>query len=51
MKKNIFHHELLTPLRFATGKAKRAANILTLNQQQTLQGLAVVLHYGHYQAP
>ena len=40
MKKNIFHRELLTYLRLATGKAKRAANILTSNQQQTLQGLA-----------
>jgi hypothetical protein len=40
MKKNIFHRELLTCLRLATGKAKRAANILTSNQQQPLQGLA-----------
>ena len=40
MKKNVFHRELLTPLRLATGKAKRAAKILTSNQQQTLQGLA-----------
>jgi hypothetical protein len=41
MKKNIFHRELSTSLRLATtGKAKRAANILTSNQQQTLQGLA-----------
>jgi hypothetical protein len=40
MKKNIFYRELLTPLRLATGKAKRAANILTSNQQQNLQGLA-----------
>jgi hypothetical protein len=40
MKKNVFHRELLTCLRLATGKAKRAANILTSNQQQTLQGLA-----------
>jgi hypothetical protein len=40
MKKNIFHRELLTPLRLATGKAKRAADIPTSNQQQTLQGLA-----------
>ena len=40
MKKNIFHRELLTSLRLATGKAKRAANILTSNQPQTLQGLA-----------
>jgi hypothetical protein len=40
MKKNIFHRELLTSLRLATGKAKRADNILTSNQQQTLQGLA-----------
>jgi hypothetical protein len=40
MKKNVIHHELLTPLRLATGKAKRAAKILTSNQQQTLQGLA-----------
>jgi hypothetical protein len=40
MKKNIFHRELLTALRLATGKAKRAANRLASNQQQTLQGLA-----------
>jgi hypothetical protein len=40
MKKNIFHRELLTSLRLAPGKAKRAAKILTSNQQQTLQGLA-----------
>jgi hypothetical protein len=41
MKKNVFHRGLLTPLRrLATGKAKRAAKILTSNQQQTLQGLA-----------
>jgi hypothetical protein len=40
MKKNIFHRELLTSLRLATGKEKRAANILTSNQQQHLQGLA-----------
>jgi hypothetical protein len=40
MKKNVFHRELLAPLRLATGKAKRAANILTSNQQQNLQGLA-----------
>jgi hypothetical protein len=40
MKKNIFHRELLTSLRLATGKAKHAAKILTSNQQQTLQGLA-----------
>jgi hypothetical protein len=40
MKKKIFHRELLTSLRLATGKAKRAAKILTSNQQQTLQGLA-----------
>jgi hypothetical protein len=40
MKKNIFHRELLTSLGLATGKAKRAANTLTSNQQQTLQGLA-----------
>ena len=33
MKKNIFHRELLTPLRLATGKAKRAASIPTSNQQ------------------
>jgi hypothetical protein len=39
MKKNIFHRELLTSLGLATGKAKRAANILTSNQQ-TLQRLA-----------
>jgi hypothetical protein len=35
-----FHRELLTSLRLATGKAKRAAKILTSNQQQTLQRLA-----------
>ena len=42
MKKNVFHCELLTFLRLATGKEKRAAKILTSNsnQQQTLQGLA-----------
>jgi hypothetical protein len=40
MKKIIFHRELLTSLRLAAGKAKRAAKILTSNQQQTLQGLA-----------
>jgi hypothetical protein len=40
MKKNIFHRELLTPLRLAAGKGKRAAKILTSDQQQTLQGLA-----------
>jgi hypothetical protein len=40
MKKNVFHRELLTSLRLATGKAKRAAKIPTSDQQQTLQGLA-----------
>jgi hypothetical protein len=40
MKKIIFHRELLTSFRLATGKAKRAAKILTSNQQQNLQGLA-----------
>jgi hypothetical protein len=40
MKKNIFHRELLTSLRLATGKAKRAAKILTSSQQQKFQGLA-----------
>jgi hypothetical protein len=41
MKKINFHRELLTALRLATGgKAKRAANILTSNQQQALQGIA-----------
>jgi hypothetical protein len=40
MKKNVFHRELLPALGLATGKAKRAAKILTTNQQQTLQGLA-----------
>jgi hypothetical protein len=41
MKKSIFYRELLTPLRSATGKAKRAAKLLTAtNQQQTLQGPA-----------
>jgi hypothetical protein len=43
MKKNIFHRELLTSLRAGypgTGKAKRAANILTSNQQQADQGPA-----------
>jgi hypothetical protein len=29
MKKNVFHRELLTSLRLDTGKAKRAAKILT----------------------
>jgi hypothetical protein len=40
MKKNIFHLELFTSLRLATGKEKRAAKILTSNQQQNLQGPA-----------
>jgi hypothetical protein len=41
MKKNDVHRELLTALRLAaTGKAKRAAKILTSNQQQNLQGPA-----------
>jgi hypothetical protein len=40
MKKNIFYRELLTSLSLAAGKAKRAAKILTSDQQQTLQGLA-----------
>jgi hypothetical protein len=40
MKKNVFYSELLTSLGLDTGKEKRAANILTSNQQQTLQGLA-----------
>jgi hypothetical protein len=40
MKKNTCHRELLTSLRLATGKEKRAAKILTSNQQQALQGLA-----------
>ena len=43
MKKNIFHRGLLTSLRLATGKAKRAAKMLTSNQQQTLQGPAGTL--------
>ena len=43
MKKNVFHRELLTSLRLATGKAKRAAKILTSNQQQTLQDLLELL--------
>jgi hypothetical protein len=43
MKKNVFHCELLASLRLATGKEKRAAKILTSNQQQTLQGLAGTL--------
>jgi hypothetical protein len=33
MKKNVFHRELLTSLRLAAGKGKRAAKILTSNQQ------------------
>jgi hypothetical protein len=33
MKKNNFHRELLTFLRLATGKAKRAANILTTTEK------------------
>jgi hypothetical protein len=37
MKKNVFHRELLPSLGLATGKAKRAAKILTSNQQQPLQ--------------
>jgi hypothetical protein len=40
MKKLIFHLELLTSLRVVTGKEKRAAKILTSDQQQTLQRLA-----------
>jgi len=40
MKKNVFSLADWGLLRLATGKAKRAANILTSNQQQTLQGLA-----------
>ena len=40
MKKLIFHLELLTSLIEVTGKEKRAAKILTSDQQQTLQGLA-----------
>ena len=40
MKKLIFHLELLTSLRVVTGKEKRAAKILTSDQQQTLQGLS-----------
>jgi hypothetical protein len=36
MKKNIFYRELLTSLRLATGKAKRAAHILTSKPQQNL---------------
>jgi hypothetical protein len=40
MKKNIFHPEILTSLGLATGKAKRAAKILTSDQQQALRGLA-----------
>jgi hypothetical protein len=50
MKKNVFHRGLLTSLRLATGKAKRAAKILTSNQQQTLPGLAgtsfITMHRG-----
>jgi hypothetical protein len=40
MKKLIFYLELLTSLRVVTGKERRAAKILTSDQQQTLQGLA-----------
>jgi hypothetical protein len=40
MKKNMFYRELLTSLRLAAGKGKRAVKILTSDQQQTLQGLA-----------
>jgi len=40
MKKNVFSLADWGLLRLATGKAKRAAKILTSNQQQTLQGLA-----------
>jgi hypothetical protein len=36
MKKLIFHLDLLTSLRAVTGKEKRAAKILTPDQQQTL---------------
>jgi hypothetical protein len=40
MKKLIFHLEFLTSLRVVTSKEKRAAKILTSDQQQTLRGLA-----------
>jgi hypothetical protein len=40
MKKNMFYRELLTSLRLAAGKGKRAVKILTSDQQQTLQELA-----------
>jgi hypothetical protein len=41
MKKNSFYRELLlTSLGLAAGKAKRAAKILTSNNQQNLQALA-----------
>jgi hypothetical protein len=39
-EENIFHRELLTSLGLAAGKEKRAAVILTSDQQQTPQGLA-----------
>jgi hypothetical protein len=42
MKKNIFHRELLTSLG-ATGKEKRAAKILTSNQQHTFKDLLELL--------
>jgi hypothetical protein len=55
MKKNIFYRELLTSLRLAAGKEKRAAKILTSDQQQTLQGLAgtpfVTRGHGYGPAP
>jgi hypothetical protein len=47
MKKTIFYRELLTSLRLAAGKEKRAAKILTSDQQQTLQG-ATCLNFFRY---
>jgi hypothetical protein len=38
MKEHIFHRELLTSLRLATGKAKRAAKKLSSYQQQNRKG-------------
>jgi hypothetical protein len=43
MKKNVFHRELLAFLGLATGKAKRAAKILTSTQQQTLHHRSVLI--------
>jgi hypothetical protein len=48
MKKLIFHLELLTSLIEVTGKEKRAAKILTPDQQQALQGPAACWNFFQY---